>query len=313
MAILKLVITDKESDCSADGTRTRRIKWRVTSNSFAENENTVMLACASFGQTHPDDNRCYCHRLSSKLDPTRIKGVFRWSVTAEFTTRPRQRCNDLTSHPLDQPAEVEWLFEKTQEIVLKARRIDDQGQPSVEEFPVQNSAGQKFRDPLLKDATVLGARITDYRTTWNPLTALDHVDHLNSQQFRLRGIWFPPRTAMVKLWTAQEQYVGTCERFYKHTIELEFRKQPEGKNYSGFDAAVIDQGTGELLPPDGNGVRKFRLIADKDGPKISDDVALDGNGMQLLPLPLDDNNPPVELVWRRHPERSFAALDLPRD
>lgn len=313
-------IVGRGARLSADGSRERRRVFQVLTNSFADDEDTVLahVAIPQMGMPHPSDLGCYVVALDPQEQTQIAGGGSRWIVTVTYSSMGRPRCNELTiTDPLKQRPEIEWTFAKGQEVVTLAHRMVND-EPESELTPILNSAGQPFIDPLMRDVTLLGARITRNESEWDPLKALNYHDAINADEFEIDGIFFPPYTAKMQRWVAVEQYIGACEKYYRHTYELDFRKPVEdGINdangcttYWGWDKQVVDQGTAELVEVS-MGQYDLREIRGQDGGELRSPVPLDGQG-ERLELPIDNDNPVVTIAYRIYEAKSFSELKLPK-
>jgi hypothetical protein len=304
------LLNSRQASITADGQRRRVHVWQVLTTGL-EDDVTVLTAAGLplWGQPHPTDAGCWVWEVAPREVEKTAEGS-KWEITITYSSQPRRTCNDVQeTNPLKQRPVIVWLDEKFDEVVEKAYRIDAEGKPSAEPVPILNSANQRFRDPVTRRATKLGLRITRNMATWNPLATQNYVDHVNSSEFQVAGIKFPPRVVRLERWTATPKYHGVCEVYYEHVME--FWIQPaKGDGKAGWDRDLMDVGTAELVD-EGDGP-KLRLIRDEHNVPITEEVPLDGSGARL-PLPLSDENPAAYLTYRVEPEADFNDLKLPQD
>lgn len=301
---------------NAMGERTGQIVLRVESAIFDEPEPAILAATGYImGQPHPYDAGLYCAGMKAELDPTRKRNGWWWTVTVDFTTKPRMTCNDITiTDPLKMRPIVTPLFEKREVLVKRARLIvANEARPNPQ--AITSSAGQLYIDPLSRPETQIGWRIVRNEAEADIRRIRRFIDRINSKPFRLLGQEMPAYTCRLRTWLPEEQWIGQCERYFRHTYEIEvgeIEKEEINDAYScseyyPFDEVIVDQGTAELNDED-----KLEVIRDDKGVPISDPVMLDGGGRQLE-QPIDDTNPAFTMAWRTHREADFAELELPED
>lgn len=304
------LLNSRQANVTADGHRRRQQVWQVFTVGL-EDDVTVLTApgLPLWGQPHPSDAGCWVWEVAPREVAKTAEGS-RWEITVTYTSQPRRTCNDVhETDPLKRRPEILWLFEKYDEPVEKAYLIDSEGEPSASPVPILNSAMQRFRDPVLRKATKIGLRITRNMATWDPLRTVNYVDHVNSSEFQVAGVKFPPRVARLDVWTASPKYHGVCEVYYEHVMEFWFQTSKVGGG-TGWDRELMDVGTAELVD-EGEGP-KLRLIRDEHNVPITEEVPLDGSG-ERLPLPLSEDNPAAYLTYRVEPEADFNDLKLPPD
>lgn len=311
-----ICILKKTYGANAMGERTGQIVLRVGSAAFAESGPSILAATGYImGQPHPDDAGLYCAAMKADLDPTRKQNGWWWTVTIDFTTKPRITCNDITiTDPLEMRPIVTPLFEKREVVVKRARLLVD-NEARTDASAVVNSSGQPYIDPLTVQETQIGWRIVRNEAEADIRKIRRYLDRINSKPFRLLGQEMPAYTCRLRTWLPEEKWIGQCQRYFQHTYEIEVGEietedinDPNGNTeYYPFDAVVVDQGTAELNDDD-----EIEHIRDDKGVPITDPVMLDGNGKKL-PQPIDDTNPAYTMAWRTHFEADFNDLDLPED
>jgi len=211
-----------------------------------------------------------------------------WKVTAPFSSKPAERCNEQRfDNPLTEPPK--WSGGSNG--YTKQADKDNQGNA------IQNSSWQQHRGPKVEVKDGKSTFTLDMNVLWLNLDFLgDYKNAVND------GVWWgkPARTLQCSDFTWQRLMYGMCNWYY--AVHFEFEHDPET-----FDLKLIDEGSRIWI----GGAGANRADADNYKPaklrtEDRDTVLLDGAGGVL-----GANAQPVIQEFRYYPEKDFSAVGWP--
>lgn len=305
MAITSKTVVGVSHGVDGEGTRTYQLTYQVISNSAADGPVTIRGSVAS---THPigsgffygsdTDANARCDKISPQLSlADHGKSTWKWTVSVDFTTRPRRKCEEETpDDPLDEAPEIQWLAEQFQKAVERADRMEGDNVVEGNVIPM-NSAFTPIDPPLERDDSRLTLTITRNEASYDANLAINYHDAVNSDAFTVDGQNVLKGAAKIHAITGVKQYKGSCEPYYKVTYVIHFRADgwDQERIDAGFQVADIELG-------------EIEVIRDKSGQPVSEPKRLDGNGDVLPP-----NGETVYLKWRVYEHKNFSALSLPQE
>lgn len=161
---------------------------------------------APYVDTHPNDARFLCKRLTGKQDRN---AALHWVVDAIYDTKPGQ--DDDKETPLDRRAKIRWRTNKYQKAVEKDR--DDEA--------ILNSAGYYFDPPPLKDLSRWTVTVSK-NVPAVPTDILTYPDALNAATWTIQGIAVEPNAAKIMEIDISDLQKEQDEEFYVFTYTVEF-------------------------------------------------------------------------------------------
>lgn len=232
-----------------------------------------------------------------------------YDVTVDFSDAKEQA--DTPNDPGTSPnLVVGWGFETFTE---DAKLADDKPKEALSSTgfteqlndwrwgkAIVNSAGQPFNPSVQRtyfDRVVTMERDT---RTYDPNTADDFIDAINSGDLvvRYRGLTYriAKETAWLRDWSATPQFANGVTYWHEH-IEMVIRKD-------GWLRNVEDRGLMELVNND-NGRR--RTITDDNGEPVTEEVPLDAHGKKH---PGGSQNPVYYLRFPMNKKRDFGRMNI---
>lgn len=239
----------------------------------------------------------------------RERGVF-WLVTQNFSTRPRNRCQDTSiEDPLQEPPQISGSYIK----FLEESHIDKDGNT------IKSSSHELFQGSEIEwdvnrpTVNISYNHLTLGMDIWSPM-----IDTVNDAV-----LWgFQPRCVKLSDISWQRKVYGLC--YYYYTINYTFEIDSERT----FDRKLVDRGNLVLnghslhtlwseapLDPDApdiadtghtykENIKNFEQFKDINGENMS--VLLDGKGR-----PLGAGEEPVTINFRKYRESNFLLLGIP--
>lgn len=158
----------------------------------------------------------------------------KWIITGKYDTqvKPGRRLNN----PIEQSPTIEWDFGTYQ------KRIDN----DRDDKAILNSAGEPPNPPYVETRRTLILRYTRSELSYNPITAMDYLDHINSSSF----LGAEALTVKLNKWLGKQKHfpaVGTFAGGEYWEVQYEFEWNPEG-----WDEEILDMG---MIDADGNHIK----------------------------------------------------------
>jgi hypothetical protein len=218
------------------------------------------------------DTRAHCTSLSAT--PTEEDGC-QWDVTAEYGPYDAA---EFPENPLSRDPEISWEYRRDQEAAEK----------DIDDNPVQNTAGDSFDPPLLKDVRKPILKLTRNEANFDPgLSYLFH-DKVNDAP------WFGAAAGYVKVEGITPQRVFNQLIGWYWQVQYEFLFDART-----HDPTILNQGFKQLV--DGRQV----LCTDADGEVVTSPVWLDETGTQI-----DPTGTPVYLQFQIYKRTDFGVFNF---
>lgn len=241
-----------------------------------------------------------CIKVAPKQDQ---ECPYIWTVECDYTSKRNavkrfsddpnkegsgQNKGDMSeTNPLLQAPDIAWSTQKFQRLLLWDRSS---------RLPIANSAGEKFKTPIMVDDTRFVLTITKNQSFYDPGLYFPYIDTVNSQPWI-----FNLAAQLCKL----DQVNGTSvyDRnlwYWKVTYVVHVRPWRDTTNDPPpWNVRALDEGTWQLDANDNPSV----IYDKKTGLPVSNAVPLDGTGH---PLTL---TPPVTYVYWPNTQNGFQLYD----
>ena len=229
-------------------------------------------------EPHPDDADALCNQLRPAAHDA--EGLW-WMIYADYAT-PTQ--STPRADPLDDPVRVSWGSWSYTEALTKDRNG----------AAVDNSAGEPFDPPAEIERRAPLVTIVRNEATYDPATADDYRDSVNSDVTTIAGLAVTARQAMCLEYSA-ETAVRNGTGYFVVTYQIAFKA-------ATWDRVILNTGMKTL-----NKVRVFEFDTAGALTEIESQVPmlLAANGTQLA-----WNGTPTYETFQVNAQKAFAALDL---
>jgi hypothetical protein len=206
-----------------------------------------------------------------------------WEVTCQYSpAMPWEH-----AAPLDRWPKVDFKYQQFKEVLI----VDQNGKP------IQNSARKPFDPPAEEEYSYLGIEIRRNLATFNPLSAWDFKNSVNSGAITVGGISIPAGAGLMAEYTGgTATWRGT--NYYEVRNEILISDRPWL-----WKKRLLDIGFYQLNAS-GLPVR----IKDAEGRNIVEPQKLDGQGHALQD---QQGQPPAWLDFVAKKQRNWAAIGLP--
>lgn len=237
-------------------------------------------------QRHPNVSTLYVTDRNSSVTAPSL-----YEVTVTYGSKEQADTAAENEEPTAQPFHIQKSWEGTTEAV----------DTDINGDPILNSAGEPFDPPLsaeiLDELYVITGWLDDTKANRDRLDEFNNT--VSSDTVYGRG------AGRGRMRTAYNRITFGGRRFLEITIEILFRKPPEGVTAEqAWDRRVLDQGYRELVTT--NGVTEDVEITDALGKAKSQPTKLDGEGHAI-----DKDAEPYWHYFRMHRRKRFGELDLP--
>jgi len=227
------------------------------------------------GDAHPVDPNAAMVRKTPRMHGDRMH----WIVNCEYETLTH---NALSADPINDPVKISWDTWATVEIVEE----DKDG------APITNSANSPILPPITREKKYLVVTIVRNEAAYDPDTAENYIDHVNSASVTIAGKVLGARHGLCQKYSGE-----TAERsgydYYVVTYVIAYN--PNEWTEQRLDAGLYYVSGGKRC--------RFK---DGEGADVVDQQWLDGAGGQLSPT-----GTPVFLDYEIPHEVNFNALSLP--
>lgn len=281
-----------------EGHRTYKIKWQVETDNWQDGPATVLNAAGlpligtSWNFGNDLDSWAYCtpeatvkkHRGYKEGDR-----VYFWEVVQNFTTKPRDRCqNQSIDNPLQEPMKIGGSFAK----YVKEALQDRNGKHIL-------SSSHEQITGLEKDANRPSVWVEQNTLVLDLGIIAQMVDTVNDS-----SLWgLPARTIKLSQITWERKLYGTCNFYFTRRFEFDV-------NFNTFDLSdVADRGFKEYTGSGGTGNPvNFKVIKDENDENLPSPTMLDGNGsVNTDPV----NNPVFLPTIQLYGQSNFLGLGIP--
>lgn len=242
---------------------TGTMSWLVTGTS-----NLVSAVAAvpmTRGGTHPEAGLMFCTELSGD----NAGGPFAWTVTAQFSSIAPTATEE---NPLNEPPRYKW--EKAEMTVMTDR--------NYEGHVFRNSAWDVPSNLQPRTITMLTVTVLLNEPMYDPRPAMGFMDHVNENEFTVKGVPFLPLTGLCKR-IIPDRAISSRDKFVPNIYEIHFLPGFTPKELSGdvspWDFAFPDKGpraytrVGSVLTPG--------LFYNASTEPYAGDAMLDGTGFPI--------------------------------
>ncbi|MEM1012518.1 MAG: hypothetical protein AAGI46_09900 [Planctomycetota bacterium] len=216
------------------------------------------------------------------------------SITANRADGPTLRLVDIAyttldyatpDNPLEWDDVITWSFQETTESYF----LDKSDPPK----PAVNSAGQRFAELPIREATNIIATIRRNVASFDFDQALQYRDAINSDTFTVDGVLITERQAKLQITGVSEVKNLNGTSYREITIQLKFRDD--------WRDNIADRGTEQL-----NDSTRIPIFAGDAAVPVVDDWPLDGSGVAKP----NSTDVPATLEFKAYPELAFAPLNF---
>lgn len=249
------------------------------------------------GTRHPHDRGMYVQTIFAEPK----EGPFHFKVTCIYSTKSSSGGGQGAENPLKKKPEIEWDFNVTSERIDRAIALVKTNGGRVENIAITNSAGQSFDPPISDDIYDLALRYARNERNFDPIKAVEYIDHVNSNTF----LKAPPGMVKCTVFKGTKVYDDEFGDYYAVFYEFQFRLQKvKGKRY-GWLRRILDEGYYKEDGTNNDGTPKLVPIKDDDVNPVTVPVKLDGSG-GIKKSSADD----VFLTYETKPSVSFSPLNI---
>jgi hypothetical protein len=272
----------KWSERSADIGRRMR-GYTVKTDSVTDTEDVVHKAAGlpKYGAAYDGDaTYMVTARTVKPLGPTLWEAVVTWDRKVFNLQNPEEG-------PLSQPPEYRWSSAVSTEEVEK----------DAEGFALINTADEPITG-VMEDFYDSVLTVTFNVASYDERLARQYRGAVNADEYR----GAPPGTVLVSDITAVSRGQGSEQPYFSVGVELIFRED-------GWDRRFLNQGFREWVgldtDADGNKIKRFAEITDKEKRKVTEPVHLNATGQRLV-----DGADPVWLLHRMKKRKNLSALGI---
>ena len=188
MSVLSVQETtnDREGEAQTLGKRYRKHKrsFLIKCSSRYDGSYTVLAALPTPGSAHPDDASAIAYKARAIQN---AKTKCYWTATVEYTTERNTPTQTASDNPLNDPAEIEWNTDITQENFTK----DKSGNA------ILTSAGNHYVEPIKDDVSYWTVSISK-NVSAVPSWIDSYRDAVNSDNIVIDGYSVAAGTAKIK-------------------------------------------------------------------------------------------------------------------
>jgi len=224
-----------------------------------------------YWEQHPADPWLFVTSITSSQGT----GPFHYKVAVNYVS---------VGNPLEQPMEIEWLHNITNELVDR----------EATGKAITNSANESFDPPITKEVYDLVLRLKRNEELFNPINAVKYTGAINNDNFVCPAdysgttVQYPPGVVKCTLLKGIPKRAATL---YYHEVHYEFQfrlgeiEETEPGTWEvlglGWKKRILDQGFRTLKKEDGEWTGEYEPILDAEGNPVREPQLLDGKGEQL--------------------------------
>jgi hypothetical protein len=178
-------------------------------------------------------------------------------------------------------------------------------------YVLLNSAGDRFAEPFMAQATYDLIRVSRFERTYDPNIGLTYRQAVNSAEFTIRGITIPARQAkIVRLEPGDELWHQQIGRYFRVTYDIALRPL----TWNGGHAADVGQGWDLRVANIGYRQKvssALQVIVENNGAPVSEPRPLDSSTGAVLAYPLAASTAMPQRSFRVRNEVDFRNLKFP--
>jgi len=298
------VIEDWRERRSVGDVKSGGQEYRVFTVLLDENDNPIIRPCLAknapgvpmYFEQHPADPYCYVqNKVAEAISPALYK------VTVQYGYAEGTSGTGETTDPLEQPDIWSSNFEAQHVPIDSAYSVVNLygtaiGSPSNNNsdpvFPVVNTAGEFFDQPITEQTYDLVKRCVGNRNRYDEIQAAEYIGCINNSGWK----GFPPYVVRLTQWSHEMMQAGDII-YYRHTWE--FRVRWEGWLRKTLNTGYDEVGAVDTDHPDG------LWPIQRNGVDATTPSNLDDAGHVLVP-----GQPLVYRVFRTVRTMDFGNIDV---
>lgn len=247
----------------------------------------------TLGQEYSGDAGAVLTRVLPRLQNTEVMpavgsggDLVRWEVDLVFSPRTMSVPDE---NPLLEWPKIRFSFATYERVAEK----------DINGNAILNSAKDPFDPPLMQEERDIIINIERNVAAYNPVTALEFIDSVNSAQITVAGVTIAAEAGKLEDWTATPATRGSTNYYQEH-IAIRITRRAEK-----WKRRVLDQGLRELK--DGGKVR----IRDSKKQFVTEPWRLNGSGVALAADAAAGTPPSVFLDKETREKKAWSTMNLP--